>query len=356
MKRIFVVLLALRVATAAAADQPVPLNPNHPDSYVVVPGDTLWDISGRFLSHPWQWPEIWEVNPQIKDPHWIYPGDVITLQYRDGRPVLSLTRGRDVKLSPSIRSYERDQAIPPIPLDAIRQFLSRPLVVTEDELQAAPYVVANDEERLVAGAANRTYIRGLAEPKTNRFSIYRQGAPYRDPDRDNEVIGYEALHIGEVSLDSLGDPAAATIIRSSREVMAGDRLLPSENEEFLEFIPKAPSGPIDGAIISVVDGVTQIGQYNVVALNIGERDGVSPGTVLAIYQSGRVVRDWGGKQAVRASVDGIQAMEVGPVKSVQLPEERAGELMIFRTSDRVSFALVMALQRPAHVLDRVRNP
>ncbi|MCC6202085.1 MAG: LysM peptidoglycan-binding domain-containing protein [Gammaproteobacteria bacterium] len=355
MKRIFGVLLALHMAAATAADQPVAVNPNHPDSYVVVPGDTLWDISGRFLAHPWQWPDIWEVNPQIKDPHWIYPGDVITLSYRNGRPVLGLSRGRDVKLSPSIRSYGREQAIPPIPLDAIRQFLTQPLVVTEDELRAAPYVVAHEEERLIAGAANRTYIRGLAAPQSNRYSLYRQGIAYRDPDHGNEVIGFEALHVGDISLESFGDPAVAVIIRSSREVLAGDRLLPHEAEEFLEFVPRPPQGPVDGAIIAVVDGVTQIGQYHVVVLNLGMRDNVGPGTVLAIYQSGRVVRDLVGNQIAQASSDGSKAIDV-TAGTVQLPEERAGELMVFRSFDRVSFALVMNTQRAVHVLDRVRNP
>lgn len=356
MKRIFWVLLALHLAGINANAQPVTLNPNHPDSHVVVPGDTLWDISGQFLTHPWQWPEIWEANPQIENPHLIYPGDVITLRYRDGRPVLGVTRGRNVKLSPAIRSYTRDGAIPPIPLDAIRQFLSRPLVVTAEELAAAPYVVANEEERLVAGAPNRTYIRGLDSPQANLYSLYRQGAAYRDPDHGDEILGYEALHVGDVTLERLGDPATAIIAKSSREIMAGDRLLPHASEEFLEFIPRAPQQDIDAAIISVVDGVSQIGQFNVVALNVGARDGVGPGTVLAIYQSGRMVKDWIGNKALHSDDKGNPVAAVASAKSVQLPDERAGELMVFRSFDRISFALVMNIQRPVHLLDRVRNP
>lgn len=356
MKRVLGLLLALGVVFTGVSAQNVTLNPDHPDSYVVVVGDTLWDISARFLSYPWEWPEIWEVNPQIENPHLIYPGDVISLSYRDGRPVLGLSRGRNVKLSPSIRSYPRDQAIAPIPLDAIQQFLSRPLVVSASELETAPYVVANEEARLIAGSDNRTYVRGLVDPQTNKYSVYRQGAVYRDPDNNDEVIGYEALHIGDVIFERAGDPATALIVNSNREILVGDRLMPQTRDEYLEFIPHAPTGSVNGAIISVVDGVSQIGQFQVVVLNLGRTDGIEPGHVLAIHQSGRIVTDRVANQSI-AGMDGRnRGRNAYGGESVQLPEERAGELMVFRTFNSVSYALVMNTQRAVHVRDRVRNP
>ena len=381
-------ILALCVAWAAHADQ-VALSENHPSQYTVVKGDTLWDIAGHFLRHPWQWPDIWDSNQQIENPHLIYPGDEIFLSYKDGRPLLGLHRGRLVKLSPTVREHGRAQAIPPIPLDAIHQFLSRPRVVSEADIEESAYVVGSQDEHLATGTGYKIYIRGIPDNSINRFSVFRPGGEYRDPDT-NRSLGYEALHIADAVINKFNDPATAVITWSNREVVKGDRLLPQEMEEYPEFVPHAPENTVEGRIISVVDGVTQIGQYNVVVLNKGQADGIVPGHVLAIYQAGDVIRDeLGTAQAHKRRLEDFRRAEAenpssvgrffdgvandiretklvvdkalgepvgGSAVTVQLPEERAGEVMVFRSFEAVSYGLVMNTQRPIHVLDRVRNP
>ncbi len=381
-------LLAFIVAWAASAADVV-LNPQHPSSYTVVKGDTLWDISGRFLRYPWQWPDIWEANRQIENPHRIYPGDELYLTYKDGRPIISLARGRSVKLSPTIRENMRDNAIPPIPLDAIHQFLSRPRVVTADDIDNAAYVVGSQDEHLATGTGYKIYIRGVTDQSSNRYSVFRTGGEYRDPDTQ-ALLGYEALHIADVIISKFDNVSTATITWSNREVIKGDRLFVQEAEEYPEFVPHAPVDAVDGRIISVVDGVSQIGQHNVVVINKGAADGLAPGHVLAIFQNGVVVRDQlGTEQAAKRRLEDFRRAEAenpssvgrffdgvannireskqavdkalgepigGTPVTVQLPEERAGELLIFRSFDAVSYGLVMNTQRPIHVYDKVRNP
>lgn len=335
-------LFGLLISCVVSAAEPVELNPAHPDRYTVVKGDTLWDIAGRFLREPWLWPEVWQVNPQIRNPHLIYPGDVISLTYEDGRPLLSLVRGtRDVKLSPQVRSTPLDAAIPAIPIDAIRQFLSHPYVVGEGELEQAPYVVAHAGEHIIGGAGNRIYVRAIESEDRQRFDIVRPGGAYKDADT-GEILGYEALYIGDASLQSTGDPATLGLVHTQQETREGDRLVPSVADKPLTtFYPKAPDQSIDGSIIGVLGGVTQIGQYQVVVLDRGERDGLMPGDVMAIDSLGETISD-----------------DVSPERwdKVKLPNEQAGHLMVFRTFPRVSFALVMDATRAIHVLDRVRNP
>ena len=333
------VLAAALVALAAHAAQEVALNPEHPDRYVVKRGDTLWDIAARFLRDPWLWPEIWYVNPQIENPHLIYPGDVISLAYIDGKPRLVLERGRrTVKLSPRVRELPLDEAIPTIPLDAIRPFLSRPRVLGEGEFEAAPYVVASADEHLIAASGMRVYARGVDRGRGARYAVLRRGEVYRDPDT-GEVLGLEAIHVADAEVQRGGDPAVLVLRRSSRETLPGDRLFPVGEDRYTDnFLPRAPERQVQGRIISVFDGVSRIGQYQVVVLNRGARDGMEPGHVLAVYRAGETIRD--------------------PVRKekVTLPDERAGIVMVFRTFDRVSYALVMSATRAIRVLDRVRNP
>ena len=333
------VLAAALVALAAHAAQEVALNPEHPDRYVVKRGDTLWDIAARFLRDPWLWPEIWYVNPQIENPHLIYPGDVISLAYIDGKPRLVLERGRrTVKLSPRVRELPLDEAIPTIPLDAIRPFLSRPRVLGEGEFEAAPYVVASADEHLIAASGMRVYARGVDQGRGARYAVLRRGEVYRDPDT-GEVLGLEAIHVADAEVQRGGDPAVLVLRRSSRETLPGDRLFPVGEDRYTDnFLPRAPERQVQGRIISVFDGVSRIGQYQVVVLNRGARDGMEPGHVLAVYRAGETIRD--------------------PVRKekVTLPDERAGIVMVFRTFDRVSYALVMSATRAIRVLDRVRNP
>lgn len=335
------VILALLVAAAAVAADDV-LRDNHPDRYVVVEGDTLWDISGRFLRDPWLWPEIWYANPEIKNPHLIYPGDIITLVYIDGKPRLQVQRGRPtIKLSPEARATRLDKAIPTIPLDAIRPFLTEPRVTTEEALDAAPYVVQSAGEHLIVGAGDRIYVRAINDTNPSRFALVRKGDVYVDP-VTGENLGMEALYVGDARLQSTGDPATLLVTRSNREALIGDRLLPAVGDAYdANFMPRAPERPVEGQILAVLDGVNQIGRYQVVAINRGEREGLEPGHVLAVYQRGEVVPDL--VSEARRDV-------------VKLPDERAGLLLVFRTFDKVSYALVMRANTNMHVLDMVKNP
>ena len=363
---------------------------DRPDVYTVRTGDTLWDISGRFLNEPWLWPEIWQANPQIENPHLIYPGDEVSLVYVGGKPRLRLAIGPrpTVKLTPSVRINRRGRAkIPTIPLDAIAQFLSRPRVVSEGFLDAAPYVVSVGKEHLIAGAGFRVYARGPDLGNHPRYGVFRQGEAYIDPST-GEVLGYEALHLGDAVVEREGDPATLRLIQTKREILAGDRLLPVETTVLPQnFLPKVPADAVEGSIIHVVQGVTQIGQYQVVVLNVGETNGIRMGHVLSVWQKGAEVEDklyrdrlaelprpeavieldparQGGFDGFTMAADrvirdvqrGITDLFQDKRHMVTLPEEKAGTIMVFRAYDRISYALVMDAERPMHVLDSVKNP
>ncbi len=339
--RIILILLMSLAQVAGAADEIV-LKEQHPTAYRVVTGDTLWDIASRFLRDPWRWPDIWYVNPQIENPHLIYPGDEVVLTYRDGKPQLELRRGskglRTIRLGPEVRREAIEKAIPTIPLDAIRQFISRPRVVSEEQLEAAPYVVSSSDEHLIAASGDTIYVRGLEASEQSRYSLFRPGEEYRDPDTD-DVLGHEAIYVGEAVVTRFGNPASLTIARSTRETLVGDRLLPAGLDALnTEFMPRAPEKDVSGKIIAVVDGVSRIGQHHIVVLNRGTREGVQRGHVLAVFQSGKEVRD---------VVDGDR---------VTLPDEQAGYLMVFRAFESLSFALVMSAERDIKLFDMIRNP
>ena len=324
---------------------PVVVRPDYPERYVVVKGDTLWDIAARFLRDPWLWPEVWHINPEIRNPHLIYPGDVIVMYFVDGRPVITLEQAPagipTVKLAPEIRSMPIEQAVATIPMDKIGPFLSNHRVVSKEELDAAPYIVSSLEEHLVTGPGDRIYVRGLEKEPEPSYNIVRPGEPYVNPDDENDILGYEAVFVGDAFLARAGDPATLDIGDARREAVTGDRLLPVEQRTIDPyFTPHAPQDPVNGRILAVMDGVRNIGQYAVVVVSLGEQQGMKPGTVLAVWQSGREVRD---------VVQGSRAR-------VQLPEERAGFLMVFRTFDRVSYALVMRATRSLRLQDRVTNP
>ncbi len=337
-------------STASIADN-VSLKEGHPDRHTVVKGDTLWDISAKFLQDPWLWPEIWEINPDIENPHLIYPGDVIFLEYVDGKPVLKVDRGSDnssrraagdsntVILSPFPRATKLDHAIPTIPYDAIRQFLDHPTIMTPEEVKNAAYVTASEEGRLISGTAHRLYVRGI--PNTySEFDIVRPGRPYyNDPKRKKDILGYEAIRLATANVEAFGDPATLRIKHSSREVLVGDRLIPSRQQAISHnFNPKAPNEQVNGQIISVPAGITRVSQFQIAVINIGASHGLKTGNILSVFQKGNRVRD--------------------PVtrKNIQLPDERAGVLMVVRTLERFSYALVMEASRDIRLYDMVRNP
>jgi hypothetical protein len=338
MRRLFLSFFFMLLSfSAMAAD--VVLNPNHPQKHVVVKGDTLWDISGMFLKYPWHWPDIWHVNPQIENPHLIYPGDILTLVYRDGKPVLELTRGpTSYKMSPQVREMALEKAISTIPLDAIGPFLSRPNVVGAEVLENAPYVVASAEERLISGAGDIVYVRNANELDGQHYSLYRGGKVYSDP-VTGEILGYEAIYIADTWLSVIADVSTAELRETSREVLIGDRLLPVVDETYeANFYPHLPDQGFEGQIISVFDGVSQVGQYQVVVLNRGEREGLEVGHTVSVYQAGAVVRD---------------SVSSDPKDVVTLPDEYAGVALVFKTFEKVSYAIVMKASRAIHVGDRV---
>ena len=336
-------LALLLLAANGLAQAAVELKDGHPERYTVVRGDTLWDISGKFLSEPWKWPEIWHANPQIQNPHLIYPGDTLSLVYVDGQPRLVLDRGASrgtIKLSPRVRSTPMAEAIPTIPLEAINSFLlSNRIVDTPEQFESIPYIVAGNAERVVSGAGDRVYARGKIDPASASYGIFRQGKTYIDPDTE-EFLGINADDIGGANVVAQeGDVTTMALTRSTQEVRLGDRLFPTEERSITStFMPSAPDREVKGLILDVPRGVSQIGQFDVVTLNKGKRDGLAEGNVLAVYKTGETVRD---------RVTG---------EMVKIPDERAGLLMVFRTYDKLSYGLILAASRQLQVMDKVQNP
>lgn len=339
-KKIITLFLLIFLIGFAVADE-LTLRHDHPNEYTVVKGDTLWDISARFFQDPWHWPSIWHANPEIANPHLIYPGDLISLVYIDGKPRITVTkRSRDVKLTPQGRIEPIHKAIPTIPLDAILPFLTKPQIVGKDTLDNAPYMVQSDEEHLIAATGNRIYVRGVADSSVKNYSVVHSGKTYKDPDTD-EVLGYEAIYVGDAVLLDHGDPSTFKLGSTKREVLIGDRLLASGEDSYnAHFLPRVPDVQIEGRILAVMGGVNQIGTHQVVVINRGEREGLEPGHVLAVYQLGKTVRD-------TVSSDSSD--------TVKLPDVRAGTMMVFRTFDRLSYALIMRANRNLQVLDSVRT-
>jgi len=353
MKKLFFAVLTVTLISVFAWADNVRtsgdvLKMGHPDEYVVKKGDTLWDISGTFLSKPWLWPEIWEINPQIENPHWIYPGDLIRLVYHDGEPRLRLERttkltDRDtsgaIRLSPQIRSQSIADAITTIPLDEINPFLSRSRIVNPGDLEAAAYILQGSQQHLIVGEGDTVYARGNFADGLAAYGVYRKAEALIDP-KTHELLGVHAQGVGNVTVSAVANDVATLLVdRSYEEIRPGDRLLPADDQAITAiFEPSAPDADIDGVIMAVEKGVTNIGKLDVVFLNRGEREGLQVGNVLAIYKTGEIVAD---------SVKGGK---------VALPDERAGLLMVFRTFEKMSFALILETDRALAVGDKVRNP
>ena len=336
---IFVSVLLLG-SQAVTADV-IELAPDHPDQHVVVKGDTLWDISEQFLKDPWVWPKVWSVNPQIDNPHLIYPGDVIYLVYVNGQPQLRLKRGPR-KISPEIRRTPLAQAIPAIPLDDIRSFLSDNLIIDKAKLEQSPYVVAGVNERIVSGAGDKVYARGTlgAEMQDQEFfGIYRPSRSYKDPDT-GEDLGFESTSIGSGYLQAINDDILSLKLKkTTQEVRVMDRVLPTpESPVQSVFYPSVTEKPMNGKILSVLRGVDKIGQFDVVAINRGQREGIEPGNVFYVYKQGERVVDPMTKEIIA------------------LPSERAGLVMVFKPFEKISYALVMRAESSLAVLDEVRSP
>jgi hypothetical protein len=319
------------------------LNPQHPDRYVVKRGDTLWDISAMFLRDPWFWPEIWYANPQVRNPHLIFPGDVLTLVYMDGRPRIVLERGEGERftdtdrLSPRVRTEQLEDAIFTIPYDRIAAFLGRPAVLDRETVERAPYILTSRRGHLAHGSQTEVYVRGGQFDVDDFYSVMHVGDPLRDPD-DGRLLGYQGTYVGEGRIVREGDPATFFLSATAREALNGDKLLHVETDYPLRFTPRPPEREIDGRIIHILDGMSLVSSFQVVTLNRGTKHGLEPGHVLSVWQAGARVADrFGGGRA-------------------QLPDEYAGYLMVFRSFDDLSYGLIMQASNEIRVLDWVRNP
>lgn len=335
-----VLSLATALAQAQGLSREEGVKGDAPDRYTVIRGDTLWDIAGRFLHKPWQWPEVWQVNPQIENPHRIYPGDVVYLHDCNGHPCLGLERGQGVvRLSPKVRTTPHRAAIAPIPLDTVRHFLREHRVIDDRAaLDELAYVVAGDDGRLISGGGDRFYARGRVEGG-GRFGIYRVGERYVDSG-SGESLGLELESVGQARrLRQEEDIAVMEVTSSRQEVRSDDIVLPLEDRRLVtDFLPRAPERAVEGRILAVPDGVRFIGRLQVVALDRGRRDGLEAGHVLRVEQRGERVTDPRTGEALR------------------LPGEDAGLVMVFRPYEKMSYGLVMQASRTLSVGDRVHSP
>lgn len=330
-------ILAMLSAFACAAGQPLQLADGAPDRYIVVPGDTLWGISGTFLKEPWRWPEIWRMNrEQIRNPHLIYPGEVIILD-RDaqGNPMLRRESGR---LGPQVYSEMIDQAIPAIPPNVIRPFLSDPLIVEAHALDSAARIIATQVDRVYIGNGDLAYVVN-ADPAHLNWQVYRNGQPLRDPE-SGEVLGYEAFYLGTARQVERGNPATFEMITTTQEVGKGDRLVPAVSPPLIAYVPHKPDFPVEGRVISVYGGVDVAGRGSIIAINRGASDGIEIGHVLALERN-RVVSE---------------RDEQDDKLVVSIPPQRVALLFVFRIFDRISYGLVVKSEGTVEINDFVRTP
>jgi LysM repeat protein len=327
---------------------------NVPDSYVVKRGDTLWGIAKVFLRDPWYWPEIWQVNSQIQNPHLIYPGDTLRLVYIDGKPRVTVSRGLaerggSARVEPRVRSQPLEAAVTTIPYETVAAFMSKPSVLSREQIEGAPYVLASKDTHVVISDGDTMYARGFSTPAPlgTHYNVIRVGEPLRDPD-DNHIVGYDGIFTAAGHVTRGGDPTTLILTESARETVPGDKLFAGGVDVALDFIPSPPKVKVNGRIMAVSDGVTVIGQYQVVVINRGAQDGLAPGNVLAVYDVGSTVHD-----TVSRGYYGLNRLTS---KKVKLPDERSGTFMVFKTFDRISYGLIMEANDIIQVADRVENP
>lgn len=358
--RKFLLSLVMALCFAGTAVAQDILKEDHPDSYVVRDGDTLWDIASMFLTDAWRWPEIWRVNTNIENPHLIYPGDTIMLTYVGGKPTLSLQRGeqmpavrlspllgsgtpavehKTIRYQPKIRKSVLASSIAAIPLDAIDSLLTTGRIVEQDTLDNAPHILAGRSERMIFGPGDEFYARGNWTAATSVYGIFRKGDVYIDPQTD-EVLGFEAREVGLARVIARDNELYTLTLTSVKEdVRIGDRLLPTEQRRVESmFHPTLPETEIDGVIMTTIGGMTQVGRNDVVAVNRGAENGLRVGDLLAVYKKGSVARDRERNERV------------------VLPNERAGLMMIFRIFAKMSYGLILRTEEPLRVGDAVTNP
>lgn len=350
------------VPTPAAAQQAsghsmsVPLAPNAPDTYVVKKGDTLWDIAGVFLKYPWYWPEIWYVNPQVQNPHWIYPGDVLHLIYVDGKPRITVGTAGEVRLSPQVRTDPLAQAIRTVPYDILMNFVQRPSLLTAKQVNKGPYVVGFRGRHILGSSANELYVKGLDNPPVDtEYTIVHPGAELRDPDNGG-LLGYVGHYAGTARVITTTDSkhedqlTHLTVMDNGREIQQGDKVFPAKSKFGDDFVVSAPKDrKLNGQVLAVVDGLAVSGKYQVLAINRGTRDGLAPGNVVAIYSRGLDVPDYysRGQDWTRFTAD---------YDIVKLPDERSGTLLLFTVTDRISYGLIVESTQPMVIGDFIKHP
>ncbi len=330
--------VALGVTSLLTQADTIKLAQDAPSEYTVVKGDTLWDISARFLQSPWLWPKVWEVNSQIYNPHLIYPGDVIYLYWENGEPRLGRKPGT-VVLTPEVKTVRREEAVTSIPLRDVQAFLNDSRVVDDQMLTDAPYVLGGKNQRILAANDDRVYVRGELLDNSRQQSLYRPLTQYVDPNT-GESLGYELHRVADALVSASENDMISVDIRNSlEEVRLKDILIPTgESPLVTRFMPRPGPELENVEVIAVLNGVANIGQFNSVTINAGEREGIEPGSVYAIYNRGEEIRD----------------PKTG--EKLQLPAERAGELMVYKTFDKVSYALVMRATEVIQVGDPLRQP
>ena len=384
IRRLIYLTFAALLLTGIALAQDVSVRTDHPDEYVVVKGDTLWDISGRFLDKPWQWPAIWHANPQIENPHLIYPGDIISLVYVDGVPQLRLRRGDTVKLSPSIRVSDRADAIPAVPFDAIAPFIRNIRVLSPEDFEGLPYIVANEEARLTATHTDQTYGRGLDAAVGQEFVVARLSSIYDSFGRPAEIrrvlpksdwvqvpnvwdhsenihnpvspwnrrpknpVGYELIEVSRVRVVKSGEISVLDIIRDRTEVKPGDYILPGDDPGYEPvFYPSAMDNIPDGLRVLATSGQKAgVGLYQIVSINGGSNQGLQPGHVFSAFSKGDRVEDRTGYRRGSFAKDA----------EVRLPDVYDGLVMVFRTFGDISYGLVMSGTRVVEEFDSLRHP
>ncbi len=347
------VIVKAQIPEEPESVETVVYEPEFPETYIVQEGDTLWDISTVFLRDPWYWPEIWFKNPQVENPHLIYPGDTLAIVYIGGERRIQLqSRGDDgkvstdglkiVKINPRVRSNAIDASIASIPIDSIRHLLDRPIIIDADTLNNSAYVLSSVDEHLINSINDKLYVRRLdTSLGTGRYQIYRPDRALYDP-ITNELLGYEAIYVGESKLLLRGDPASIRVTNSEREILRDDRVMPMDNTIFeRDFYPKPPSTEVNGKIVALLDAISQTGIFQTIAINLGQRDGLESGNILRIRRTGKIIRD---------------KVEPDPDFRVKLPDEQVGMAMIIRSFEKVSFALIMEAEFPITVEDYVESP
>lgn len=340
MVRIISALILAVTAVCASAAEPLKLVDNPPDRHIVVPGDTLWGISGKFLKQPWRWPEIWQMNKaEVKNPHRIYPGDIVMLDTSSGTPRLKIGKPINLKLQPKIYSEAVQQIIPSIPSNVIEPFISQPLIIEPGTQESPIRIVATQEDRMFLGNGDTAFVSGIPDSSVEKWNVFRTGKALKDPDT-GEVIAHEAYFLGNARLVQPGEPAVVRVTLAKEEMGRGDRLLPAPQPEIIAYVPHRPEQDVSAKVMSIYGGVSEAGAGSVVTINRGKNEALEVGHVLALFRN-------------RISV-GLD--DEGRRVSTPIPEERYALVFVFRVFERVAYALVVEASKAVIVGDAAKNP